>query len=367
MTEKTMMPAMMDYSLGMAMRHLSTSLCPCKKCRERRTYRDRALAGSGRSSPEEREYGCRHTSFSSLPLYRLMPEVPDDIGFGFRELNFRATESRIAAAGSLMIGGSTSFIGGRSFVQFDEATAAGNNNNHNNNNNKNNSYNTLRGPVGIDFFKNETINLALTLIIEIFGVLVFFAVCTISFWITLGYYVVKLLVDLKNADKRVKTAVAIVVGLLMMAFLVTLVTNREGGFCCRAKSRAKAGSRWSLNCCPRLKGLLNVKAKVVAVPAKLKPPTCPAASPKTTSVRQPKVCKQKVKSVAIKSGRQPIKCWLGKCNIEPRSGPTKVRYTDKQVRAIYTNSKRYAIPCEMKQPPMVIVWIRELIARLMGS
>ncbi|BFG00503.1 uncharacterized protein DMAD_00477 [Drosophila madeirensis] len=361
MTEKT--PAMMDYSLGMAMRHLSTSLCPCKKCRERRMHRGRAQAGSGRSSPEEREYGCTHTSFSSLPLCRLMPEVPDDIGYGFRELNFRATESNIASAGSLMIGGSSSFLDGRSFVQFYDAPAAGNNNYSNNNNN-----NTLRGPVGIDFFKNETINLALTLIIEIFGVLVFFAVCTISFWITLGYYVVKLLVDLKNADKRVKTAVAIVVGLLMIAFLVTLVTNREGGFCCRGKSRAKARSRWSLNCCPRLRGLLNVKGKVVAVPAcpKLKPPACPAASPKTTSVRQPKVCKQKVKSVQNKSDRKPIKCWLGKCNIEPTSGPTKVRYTDKQVRAIYTNSKRYAIPCEMKQPPMVIVWIRELIARLMG-
>ncbi|EDW39764.1 GL15823 [Drosophila persimilis] len=278
-----------------------------------------------------------------------------------------------AGASVMARAGATGSGRGPGLVEFDDGYGGPPPNNSYNNRNNN--------AAGIQLFGDMRINQIVTFIIEIMGVLMFFAICTISFWITLGYYVVKLFVDLKDADRWVKTAAGILVGILLISYCVTAVTNSEGGFCCRAKSRVKARSRWSLDCCPRIKGLLNYcSGKPQAVCPKAKPPTCPKAKPATCPKAKPKPkpcpkCKapsstfmsmiwpQKVQPPPCK---KPTKCWWGKCDIKATSSPKKTCYSDRQGRSIFKSFNRYGIPCEMKQPPMWIVWLYHMVMNLLG-
>ncbi|EDW32650.1 GL18276 [Drosophila persimilis] len=293
-------------------------------------------------------------------------------GCGSREYSYSATgtvasgfyggRASVSRAGASLFGRASTFgmARGRGLVETEDTYGRPPNNNN--------------GPADFNLFRNQRVSDIVTFIIEIMGVLVFFAICTISFWITLGYYVVKLFVDLKDADKWVQTAAGIVVGVLLLAFFVTVVTNREGGFCCRGKSRVRANSKWTLNCFTRLKSLLNFCPKAAPKACKAAAPVkpqavCPKAKTPTgaqctaSSSIMSMIWPQKVKPLP---GKKPIKCWLGKCDIKGTSCPKKVRYSDKQGRAIFKNSKRYAIPCEMKQPPALIVWLHDVFARLMG-
>ncbi|KMZ10282.1 uncharacterized protein LOC6726218 [Drosophila simulans] len=188
-----------------------------------------------------------------------------------------------------------------------------------------------RGTFGTDF-GSEQLNFFVTFLLEVLGVLVFFAICTITFWITLGYHVVQLLVDLKNADRNIQVAVAIVFGLLLVAFAISQVTNLSGS-CChsrdRARSRAKSGGIGFFH--------RSTKAKT-------------------------KSCASKAKTCAHKS----------KIKKAASCGPSlgfhthrKTRYTDCEGRAIFLSSRRYAIPTEMKQPPTIVLWMRDTLARML--
>ncbi|XP_043659149.1 uncharacterized protein LOC122623853 [Drosophila teissieri] len=191
-----------------------------------------------------------------------------------------------------------------------------------------------RGSFGTDFGSDQ-LNFFITFLLEVLGVLVFFAICTITFWITLGYHVVQLLVDLKNADRNVQVAVAIVFGLLLVAFAISQVTNLSGS-CChsrdRARSRAKGGGGI---------GFFHRSSK-----SKAKTKSC--ASKTRSCAHKPKI--KKAASCGPSLGVQSHR---------------KMRYTDCEGRAIFLSSRRYAIPTEMKQPPTIVLWMRDALARMM--
>ncbi|XP_068154916.1 uncharacterized protein [Drosophila tropicalis] len=242
--------------------------------------------------------------------------------------------------------------------------------------------NDMRGPVGVNIFGNEHVNCFVTFLMEMLGILVFFAICTITFWITLGYYIVQLVVDLKNADRYVQTAVAIIFCLLVLAFCITLVTTHSPGqsrSSCRNKDKCRqvqskvvvtARGEKGGNCtkCTSLKPVKNVSSKkktstfsLLAKKAKTTT-TCSSANKAKSCKRsaRPKLLswallKNALKRIAPRA-RKPIVA-------SPCKSTTR-RYTDCQGRAIFQNSKRYAIPTEMKQPPALLVWLRDLMCRL---
>ncbi|EDW86363.1 uncharacterized protein Dwil_GK15481 [Drosophila willistoni] len=244
--------------------------------------------------------------------------------------------------------------------------------------------NDMRGPVGVNIFGNEQVNCFVTFLMEMLGILVFFAICTITFWITLGYYIVQLVVDLKNADRFVQTAVAIIFCLLVLAFCITLVTTYKPGHSrsgCRNKDKCRQvqskvvstakGRRGGGSCtkCTSLKPVKNVSCKkktstfsLMAKKAKTTT-TCASGSKAKSSAKRsarPKfltwaLLKNACKRIAPRA-RKPIA-------VSPCKSSTR-RYTDCQGRAIFQNSKRFAIPTEMKQPPALVVWLRDLMCRL---
>ncbi|XP_070132412.1 uncharacterized protein [Drosophila bipectinata] len=187
----------------------------------------------------------------------------------------------------------------------------------------------------------DQVNFFITFLLEVLGVLVFFAICTITFWITLGYHVVTLLVDLKNAERNVQVAVAIVFGVLLLAFAISLITNHSGS-CCHAKDRHRSRSRSS----------------------------CPFARPKPKSKPKHRSCPHaKVSCPAKPRCKKPAERRRSTCGMKAESAFSpcrrKVRYTDCEGRAIFINSRRYAIPTEMKQPPTMVLWLRDMISRWM--
>ncbi|EDV46453.1 uncharacterized protein LOC6550076 [Drosophila erecta] len=190
-----------------------------------------------------------------------------------------------------------------------------------------------RGSFGTDF-GSEQLNFIITFLLEVLGVLVFFAICTITFWITLGYHVVQLLMDLKNADRNVQVAVAIVFGLLLVAFAISQVTNLSGS-CCHSRDRARSRTK-----CGGI-GFFHRSSK-----SKTKPKSC--ASKTKSCAHKPKIKKAATcgPSLGFHSHR-------------------KTRYTDCEGRAIFLSSRRYAIPTEMKQPPTIVLWMRDTLARMM--
>ncbi|XP_017005423.2 uncharacterized protein [Drosophila takahashii] len=196
-----------------------------------------------------------------------------------------------------------------------------------------------RGSMGSDFGSDQ-LNFFITFLLEVLGVLVFFAICTITFWITLGYHVVQLLVDLKNADRNVQVAVVIVFGLLLMAFAISQVTNRNGS-CCHSRDRARSRSKGG-GICPFHRSTKSAKAKT-----------------------KPKSYAPKAKSCAYKPKSQKAAASTCAAKLDFHSH-RKPRYTDCEGRAIFLSSRRYAIPTEMKQPPTIVLWLRDALARMMA-
>ncbi|EDX02562.1 uncharacterized protein LOC6525619 [Drosophila yakuba] len=188
-----------------------------------------------------------------------------------------------------------------------------------------------RGSFGADFGSDQ-LNFFITFLLEVLGVLVFFAICTITFWITLGYHVVQLLVDLKNADRNVQVAVAIVFGLLLVAFAISQVTHLSGS-CCRSRDRARS----------RAKG-----GGIGFFHRSSKSKTKSSASKTRSCAHKPKI--KKAASCGPSLGFHSHR---------------KMRYTDCEGRAIFLSSRRYAIPTEMKQPPTIVLWMRDALARMM--
>ncbi|XP_037726422.1 uncharacterized protein LOC119557644 [Drosophila subpulchrella] len=202
-----------------------------------------------------------------------------------------------------------------------------------------------RGSMGSDFGTDQ-LNFFITFLLEVLGVLVFFAICTITFWITLGYHVVQLLVDLKNADRNVQVAVAIVFGLLLIAFAISQVTNRSGA-CCHSRDRARSRSKGG-GICPFHR------------------------STKTKAKAKPKSCGSRTKSCAYKPKNKKAPNDGGGSRRASTCGAKmdfhshrKTRYTDCEGRAIFLSSRRYAIPTEMKQPPTIVLWLRDAVAQMM--
>ncbi|XP_016980040.1 uncharacterized protein LOC108045276 [Drosophila rhopaloa] len=198
-----------------------------------------------------------------------------------------------------------------------------------------------RGSFGVDLGSDQ-LNFFITFLLEVLGVLVFFAICTITFWITLGYHVVQLLVDLKNAERNVQVAVAIVFGLLLVAFAISQVTNSSGS-CCHARDRARSRSKGGCPFHRSAKSTAKSKPKSFAHKAR----SCPH-KPKTKKETSDgggcrRMCSAKME---LHSHRKP-------------------RYTDCEGRAIFLSSRRYAIPTEMKQPPTIVLWLRDVLARMM--
>ncbi|XP_017114430.1 uncharacterized protein LOC108137315 [Drosophila elegans] len=199
-----------------------------------------------------------------------------------------------------------------------------------------------RGSSGVNFGSDQ-LNFFITFLLEVLGVLVFFAICTITFWITLGYHVVQLLVDLKNAERNVQVAVAIVFGLLFLAFAISQVTNRTGSGCYgrdRGRSRAKGG-------CPFYRSTKS--------PAKSKPKSL------FNKAKSSPQSKPKSKKATSDGGGCRRMCGA-KLELHTHR---KQRYTDCEGRAIFLNARRYAIPTEMKQPPTIVLWLRDVLARMM--
>ncbi|TDG40890.1 hypothetical protein AWZ03_012691 [Drosophila navojoa] len=184
---------------------------------------------------------------------------------------------------------------------------------------------------GVRVCDNEYVNAAVTFMIEMLGILVFFAICTFTFWITLGYYIVHLMVDLINADRNVHVAVGTVFALLVFAFAITVFTHSHG--CCHAKATdaiLKAGP--STSCKPSL------------FPKKRALSKCrPTVLPKPHPHAKTKQCcaQSNKKSTCSRSFRQ--------------------RYSDCQGRKIFDRSRRSAILTEMKQPPTWLIWLRESV------
>lgn len=200
-----------------------------------------------------------------------------------------------------------------------------------------------RGSYGMEGMGGDQLNFFITFLLEVLGVLVFFAICTITFWITLGYHVVTLLVDLKNAERNVQVAVGIIFGVLLLAFAISMITNRSGS-CCHARDRHRYRS--SRSSCSFTRHKPKPKPKHRGCPHK--PAGCPAQHK----------CK---KAASAERRRSP--CGM---KVEHHSPcRRKPRYSDCEGRAIFINSRRYAIPTEMKQPPTMVLWLRDMISRWM--
>lgn len=152
----------------------------------------------------------------------------------------------------------------------------------------------------------------------------FFVICIVTFWLALGHYIIRLLVDLKNADRNVQVAVAIVIGLLFLAFAVCHVTSWRGS-CCRASDRSRFQWFRTGSCGPKPK-------------------------PKTTNLAN--ILTQIKRAMTFVGGSSSCgaKREISPCQQRPR-------YSDCEGRAIFINSRRYAIPTEMKQPPTIVLWL----------
>ncbi|XP_020801567.1 uncharacterized protein LOC110178709 [Drosophila serrata] len=188
------------------------------------------------------------------------------------------------------------------------------------------------------------LNFYIMLLLEVFGVLIFFAICTITFWITLAYHFIKLLVELKNADRNTQVAVAIVFGLLFLAFAICHLTSGRST-CCRHSDRShrrnwkKGASCHTVKPEPRTPITVRVLSQIKKLMS-LGCGKCNSSRPKASSP-----CKAKKEVVAP-------------CRRKPK-------YSDCEGRAIFINSRRYAIPTEMKQPPTILLWLLDVIGRYM--
>ncbi|XP_017869868.1 PREDICTED: uncharacterized protein LOC108618385 [Drosophila arizonae] len=188
---------------------------------------------------------------------------------------------------------------------------------------------------GVHVCDNEYVNAAVTFLIEMLGILVFFAICTFTFWITLGYYIVQLVVDLINADRNVHVAMGTVFVLLVFAFAITVFTHSHG--CCHAKASdaiMKGGP--STSCKPSLLPKKRALSKCRPTTLPKPHPHPPHAKPKTPCCAQ-----SNKKSTCSRSFKQ--------------------RYSDCQGRKIFDRSRRSAILTEMKQPPTWLIWLRESV------
>ncbi|XP_032597156.1 uncharacterized protein LOC6569243 [Drosophila grimshawi] len=182
----------------------------------------------------------------------------------------------------------------------------------------------LGGTVGIQVCSNEYINMFINCLLEVLGILVFFAICTIAFWLTLGYHLVQLLISLIHADRSVHMAIGIVLALLILACTVTLSTQPGGVSPIFSCSKCKQPS-------------------------------------KSTSVNQIKLSIfAKIKAML------PV---LGKEQQQKQSNKDKSRgarsYSDCQGRKIFNNLRRSALLMEMKQPPTWIIWLSDFVNRFL--
>lgn len=205
--------------------------------------------------------------------------------------------------------------------------------------------------VGIHVCSNEYINMMLTFLMEVLGILVFFSICTITFWITLGYYIFQLLIDLKNADRNVHVAVGIVFSLLILAFAITLVTHTDGSCQDRAiaiRKGIKSSATTSISSCKRCTKSATAEVKRA----------CAAKCKKSS---KPKLKTSPAKSRLSTLFSAKPKCQLAKCQKAQKSKNSKTlrSYTDCQGRAIFDRSRRNSIIIEMKQPPTWIIWLRD--------
>ncbi|XP_030566241.1 fibroin heavy chain [Drosophila novamexicana] len=201
---------------------------------------------------------------------------------------------------------------------------------------------------GVRICNNDFINAIATFLMEVLAILVFFAICTFTFWITLGYYIVQLMVDLKNADRNVHVAVGTVFGLLVLAFAITLATH-SGGPCynrAHAISRSiSATASGSIASCQKCNQAVMASAKRVCA-GKCKVSGKPKPMPKA---------KVKAKSYSSPS------CSVAKVKPQHKSAASRSRgkYTDCQGRKIFDRSRRNAVLTEMKQPPTWLLWLRD--------
>ncbi|ALC49168.1 CG4955 [Drosophila busckii] len=221
--------------------------------------------------------------------------------------------------------------------------------------------NNLRAS-GLKICSNERINMLLTFVMEVLGILVFFAICTLTFWLTLGYYILQLLLDLKNADRNVQMALVVAFSVLLLAFAITVVTQDTCTKTC-PKHRTKCA------------GLTASSAPKPAPPAPSLSSSCKTKCSKSAAKRiTPNSLKQPLQTAKCKGKPKPkpkpmaqalpqIKC---KARVPP-AAPPKRKYTDCQGRAIFQTSRRTAILTEMKQPPTWIVWLREYMQQAMSS
>lgn len=177
----------------------------------------------------------------------------------------------------------------------------------------------------------------------------FFAVCTFTFWIALGFYITQLLVDLKKADRNIHVAIGIVLSLLILAFAITMVTHGSKSCPHRAANVIKSSGCSS-------------KPKVL-IP---KPP-CPASScPKPKPKPMPKAKpKPKPRVTPCKAMPKPK---VVPCNkFKPKPPVMRRKYTDCQGRAIYETSRRNSVLIEMKQPPTWLVWVGDNLNNFLNN
>lgn len=151
----------------------------------------------------------------------------------------------------------------------------------------------------------------------------FFAVCTITFWVALGYYMAQLVVNLKKADRNVHVAISIVLGMLMLMFAITMVTHGQQ----RSKSLGITG---------KAKGLAS------HLPGR---GSTQKVKPKGLSMVMPKMKPKAAKNL----------------------GKMKRKYTDCQGRAIYNTARRNSVVIEMKQPPTWLIWLNDFLNDFMNN
>ncbi|XP_064537189.1 uncharacterized protein LOC135427575 [Drosophila montana] len=203
---------------------------------------------------------------------------------------------------------------------------------------------------GVRICNNEFINAIATFLMEVLAILVFFAICTFTFWITLGYYIVQLLVDLKNADRNVHVAVGTVFGLLVLAFAITLATHSGGPCYNRAHAISRsitATASGSIASCKKCNQAVLASAKRVCA-SKCHVSGKPKPMPKAKA-------KAKAKSYSSPSGS------MAKVRPQHKAAASRSRakYTDCQGRKIFDRSRRNAVLTEMKQPPTWLIWMRD--------
>ncbi|KAM8720566.1 hypothetical protein ACLKA7_006583 [Drosophila subpalustris] len=210
--------------------------------------------------------------------------------------------------------------------------------------------------LGIHVCSNEYVNMIVTFLMEVLGILVFFSICTITFWITLGYYIVQLLIDLKNADRNVHVAVGVVLSLLVLAFAITLVTHIDGS--CRNRVQAirkgiESSATTSASSCKKCTKSATAAAKRSCA-MKCKMSSKPKLKP--TPTKSQKCPMLSVKPQPPKATPKATPCQKSKTLKKPKNSRG---YTDCQGRAIFNRSRRNSILIEMKQPPTWIIWLRE--------